>query len=128
MSACFRSSWNASDAHGRDQRGRGLPVWAIGRPGAPARPHALAPAGLGLPATSGRVTPGRPSFDGHQFLRPQMITTAGTISVRTRKVSISTPSAIAVLSCLIWLVAPVMAAVPKVAARISPADVTVVPV
>ena len=53
---------------------------------------------------------------------------AGTISVRTRKVSISTPSAMAAPSCLIWLVAPVIPATPKVAARISPADVTVVPV
>jgi hypothetical protein len=53
---------------------------------------------------------------------------AGTISVRTRNVSISTPSAMAVPSCLSWLVAPVRPATPKVAARISPAEVTVVPV
>lgn len=37
-----------------------------------------------------------------------------------------TPSAIAVPSCLIWLVDPVRPATPKVAARISPAEVTVV--
>ncbi len=49
------------------------------------------------------------------------------MSERTRKVSSSTPSAMAAASCWIWLVAPVIPATPKVAARIRPAEVTVVP-
>ena len=70
----------------------------------------------------------RDSGDGHQFQRRHSTTMAGTISVRTRNVSISTPSAMAVPSSLIWVVAPVTPATPKVAARIRPAEVTVGPV
>ncbi len=48
--------------------------------------------------------------------------------MRIRKVSSSTPSAIAEPSSLTWSFGPVRPATPKVAARISPAEVTGVPV
>src|SRR5262249_19234890 len=57
---------------------------APGASGAPGTP----PAGTGDRTRSGLLI-----LDGHQFHRPSSTTVAGTSRVRTRKVSISTPSA-----------------------------------
>src|SRR6266511_5662661 len=70
----------------------------------------------------------RPSFDGHQFQRPSRRAVEGTSNVRTRNVSISTPSAIAQPTWRSWLVAPRTPLTANVPARITPADVIVVPV
>jgi hypothetical protein len=77
----------------------------------------------------------RPSADGHQFHRPISTAADGTSSVRTRKVSISTPSArptptstIVRTFCAPALPEPTIASTPNVPASTSPAEVTVVPV
>ena len=77
----------------------------------------------------------RYSADGHQFHRPISTTAAGTSSVLTRNVSISTPSArptptftIVRTFCAPALPDPTIASTPNVPASTSPAEVTVVPV
>jgi hypothetical protein len=77
----------------------------------------------------------RYSADGHQFQRPSRTATDGTSSVRTRNVSISTPSArptptltIVRTFCAPALCEPTIASTPNVPASTSPAEVTVVPV
>ena len=75
------------------------------------------------------------SRDGHQFHRPIRTTAAGTSSVRTKNVSISTPSArptptttIVLTFCAPALPEPTIARTANVPASTSPAEVTVVPV
>src|ERR1039457_6352525 len=77
----------------------------------------------------------RLSRDGHQFHRPIRTTADGTSSVRTKKVSISTPSArptptstMVLTFCVPALPEPTTASTPNVPASTSPAEVTVVPV
>jgi hypothetical protein len=77
----------------------------------------------------------RDSPDGHQFHRPISTTAAGTSSVLTPNVSISTPSAsptptftIVRTFCAPALPEPTIASTPNVPASTSPAEVTVVPV
>ncbi len=83
-----------------------------------------------------RVPPGcgpvRLSLLGHQFHRPSKTTVHGTRTVRTIKVSISTPRARPTPTSTIWLPPeprpPTTANTEKVPASTSPAEVTVVPV
>jgi hypothetical protein len=91
--------------------------------------------GVSLPPSWAEAGRGRPNRDGHQFHRPISTTAAGTSSVLTRKVSISTPSArptptftMVLTFCAPALPEPTIASTPNVPASTSPAEVTVVPV
>ena len=87
--------------------------------------------GSASPGASCCPEPGLLIADGHQFHRPSSTTVDGTSNVRTRKVSIRTPSARPAPTSRNWgdpCWAPTMAKTAKVPPSTRPADVTVVPV
>jgi hypothetical protein len=113
-------------------------------PRAPRKPVSLAASlsnnlrpgnGVSRPPSGAAAGRARHSADGHQFHRPISTAVAGTSSVLTRNVSISTPSArptptftIVRTFCAPALPEPTIASTPNVPASTSPAEVTVVPV